>query len=262
MPGSADSRDPSPPAPDLHSHGSHLLSPILEGEAGTRSAHCPVCRAQVELTDAGGWLNVCCGSCGTYFVATDGKTPPPPAPEPPRPARSPIAPSEPLDPLEPGDRPRGFTSDVRTTPDGRRRVTCPRCLRAELEVPADAEVAVVLRCPLCHGPFLVGLGAVSIPPSMPDPLPPAPPPPPKPKWSDLVLLSPDGRWWVRCPTCSRELLIPPGREPVTVLECPSCKREVVADLTPWRTPGPPPTPRPRRSWARVVWDWFKATFTG
>src|SRR5262249_30701189 len=144
------------------SHGAHLLSPSLDGSDGSRVALCPVCRAQAVLSAAGGWLSVRCATCGTEDIATDGS--PPPAILPPPRVRSPLAPIEALDPLDPAaDRPRSFTSDVRTDAAGHRRVTCPQCLGAEILIPRGATVAVVLRCPACHGPFLVGLGAEPVP---------------------------------------------------------------------------------------------------
>jgi hypothetical protein len=118
-----------------------------------------VCLSQSPLPPTGGWVPVRCSACGTDFVATDGSPPPvaPAIPEAPV-AHSPIAPTSPLGPREPtSDLPRSFTSDVRIDAAGRRRVTCPQCRRADVMIPRHATVAIVLRCPVCHDPFLINL---------------------------------------------------------------------------------------------------------
>jgi DNA-directed RNA polymerase subunit RPC12/RpoP len=234
---------------DPDPHGAHLLAPIVPEITGTRTAACPVCSHGTVLPASGGWVPVRCPACGTDFVATDGSRPPEPPPPPPPPAPSPIAPHEPLEPLPAHpDRPRGFTSDVRPAPDGGWRVTCPQCGRADLEVPDSATVAVVLRCPVCHGPFLVGLGGSA----------PAPPGPPARArlFSHSRTLLPhyaDGRWYA-CPVCARVFVLIFDSDPdATTITCPSCVHTYTIGSL--RRPPPPPPP-PRGLWRRVR-DWLK-----
>ena len=243
-PAPAEPTHASPPTPSgtgFSSHGGHLLSPIVSGEGG-RSAVCPVCLASAALPPSGGWVPVHCRSCGTAFVATDG-SPPPPAPLPaPAPRASPIAPPAPLDPRPAdADRPRGFTSDVRATPDGRRRVTCPQCHRAELDIPRGAAVAVVLRCPVCHGPFLVNLEGKPAPPVPP---PPAPAPAPVPDDAD-------GRLWDSCPKCGDGAMTTETIGHVLVRTCAVCGKRVTVGRV---SPPPPPHAAPRAPARREVFD--------
>lgn len=222
---------------EFASHGSHLLSPIEQSEDGSRSARCPVCRTAEPLALSGGWLPIHCRTCGTEFVATDGSPPPVLPPPPSRP--SPIAPPSPLEPLPPlADRPRSFTSDVRTDEDGRMWVTCPQCRRADVTIPRGATVAVVLRCPACHGPFLVGLGSPS-PSELPEP----PEPPPLP-------FNPDGRVWDYCPRCGREALSPERVGGAYVLTCGVCGQQVLVSEGPY-PPRPLALPAQPSIWERI-----------
>ncbi len=54
----------------------HLLGPILTGSAvgSERTSICPVCLANVPLTEPGGWVPYRCPECGTDCVAHDGRT--------------------------------------------------------------------------------------------------------------------------------------------------------------------------------------------
>jgi hypothetical protein len=226
--------EPPPALPaGMTSHGSHLLSPILPGD-GARGALCPVCRARALLPPAGGWVTVACGSCGTEFVATDGSPPPPPLPPPAAP--SPIAPTSPPEPpaVFP-DRARGFTSDVRVGPDGHRRVTCPQCLGAEVLVPDGATVGIVLRCPVCHGPFLVALSGGAGPE--------------EPVGGDIPY-EPDRRVWDPCPRCGREALTPERMGRVYVLRCTACGERVTLSPGPY-APRPLSLPAPPSVWERL-----------
>jgi len=235
---------------EIASHGSHLLSPILQSEDGARSALCPVCRTAEPLLSEGGWLNVRCQTCGTEFMATDGSPPPavlPPPPALPTPVPSPIAPTSPLEPLPPPtDLPRSFTSDVYTDADGRRRVACPQCHGALIDVPRGARVAVVLRCPVCHGPFLVGLSSPEPEPlELPDPeMSPLPPLP----------FNPDGRLWYHCPKCGYESLTPGRMGAAFILTCGVCGQRILVSEGP-HPPRPPALPAPPSIWERI-WRLF------
>lgn len=246
--------------PAFTTHGAHLLSPITLSTTGPRAAACPVCLVVAALPPTGGWVPVRCRSCGTEFVATDGSPPPAPAPAPPPP--SPIAPpSRPTPRPADSDAPRGFTSDVRTTADGGRRVTCPRCLGADLKVPRGATVAVVLRCPVCRGPFLVNLDGKPAPPA---PAPPPSPPPPA-RGSDktpvvpiygagysAVVLCP--RCWVRTPApgtgsrwlrftcagCGAKFKADTEADPLPLAAIPPALAP--APAVPWKATGPAGAP--------------------
>jgi hypothetical protein len=128
---------------------------------------------------------------------------------------------------------------VRTDAAGRRRVTCPQCRRAEVEVPRGATVAVVLRCPMCHGPFLVGLD-----PSAPEPTPAAPPAPD-------VIIDADGRLWDYCPKCGYAALSPTRIGTAFALTCGVCGQEIIVNHGP-----APPDSVPLSIWERIR-KWFR-----
>jgi hypothetical protein len=206
----------------LDAHGSHLLAPIVARADGSRAATCPVCLALAVLPETGGWLDVCCAACGTEFVATDGSPPPvvlPPPPPPPLPRAIPVRPS----PLKPPPvawgplpvEPQGFTDDVRIDRSGHRFVTCPQCHGATVDIPDDAWIALLLRCPACRGPFLVNLSREPTPAGPPDP--PAPPP----------VYDPFGKVWSHCPNCGLAALTPERTDSDRSLVCTVCRQRIV-----------------------------------
>ncbi len=232
---------PSPANSDggVTSHGAHLLSPIAHAAAGGRGAACPVCLTTAALPPAGGWVPVHCSACGTEFVATDGSPPPAPPPRVP----SPIAPPAPLGPRAPdSDLPRGFTSDVRVTTGGRRRVTCPQCRRTDVDIPAGATVVDFLRCPLCDGKFLVGLDGGSAPPARPPA--PAPPPPPPPRDTIPVsrIYGAGDTAYAPCPKCWTRAPAPRAEHGWVWFRCENCDSPFKADsraAAPAHPPAPP-----------------------
>ncbi len=262
-------RPPAPPA----AHGAHLLAQIVSGADGTRTATCPVCSTSRAVPSAGGWVPLICVSCGTEYVASDG-SPPPAPPTPPPPVRSPLAPTAALEPRHSdADAPRGFTSDVSTTPDGRRLVACPRCHSAELAVPPGATVGVVLRCPACNWVFLVsldgGTAADRSPATTPAPVAPRRPPvTPRPakRWKTTgpddapvaVIVGTGPTAWAACPAC-RSPVSAPG-EPIgwVWLRCNRCGAAFRADSSRAPKPAPArvvPPPRPPSLWRRMR-EWF------
>jgi hypothetical protein len=251
-----------PPAPDppeplpvvsaewLASHHEYLLVPIESGPDGVRTAACPVCVSPVPLPPTGGWINTCCPACGTEFVATDGMTPPPEpvahsTPEP-RTRPGPLAPP-PFGPLAPlPDRALSFTSDIHTDVMGRKFVTCPLCLGADVYIPEDASVAAFPRCPSCHGSFLVKLSTTPAPVAAPESVPGAPPPPP--------IFDPDGRLWHYCPNCGLAALSPERVGRAYVLTCLSCGQRIV--VSKGAPPRLAPLPAPPSLWDRIR-HWFR-----
>lgn len=200
-----------------------------------------MCVAPAPLPPDGGWVEVRCAACGTDFVASDGG-PPPVVPRPEPVAPPPVGRASPLAP-PPGEwsplphEPRGFTDDVSIDATGRRFVNCPQCRSALVDIPDDAWMAVMLRCPACGGPFLVNLSREPTPAA---PGPPAPPP----------VFDPHRKLWSRCPNCGHAALTPARSERDRALVCTACGQRVVVS-TGRRAPMLPLLPAPPTLWDRI-----------
>lgn len=249
-------KPPTPPEPTappvpvsfdwLTGHESHLLAPIVANDDGSRTATCPVCVTAAPVP-TGGWVNVRCSACGTDFIASDGSPPPVIAPPPvPPPPTAPVAPS----PLAPPPvlwgplptEPQGFTDDVYIDPTGRRFVICPQCHSAEVDIPEDAWVAELVRCPACNNSILVNLGREPKPTGPPEP----PPPPP--------IYDPYGKMWSKCPNCGLAALTPDRTDHERALVCTVCRQRIIVSKG-RRPPRPLALPAPLGAWERF-WRWF------
>lgn len=163
-----------PTAPDFGSHGTHLLAPLRPGPDASRLAACPVCvTAAAVPASAGGWVPLRCETCGTEFVATDGRTPPPaPAPVPPpppvrigKPKTYPLL-EIPFTAKPP--KPTGLLVPMLPGSGAWRLARCPVC--HSLETVSNPGGWVHLRCGSCGTEFTATDGTAP-------PTPPAPPPP-------------------------------------------------------------------------------------
>ncbi len=249
------------PDPGFSINGTHLVSPIRSGSAGSRIAPCPVCLTQVDIhRSAGSWVSLRCDSCGTEFQATDGTAPAPLASKPgagPEPMRRSVEARNLQVWIDSGE-PRRWIDYRKGMWSEADFLKLTNSLRLSRLWPLDLNEVRRVLSEMSERYRTKGTNWGT-------PLARSPSPPSATTPTGLIRTSDvyrtiDGNLWVPCPICrSFNVEIPPelpsrsaGEVPLT---CSGCGRRFVALLKKKPALLPPPPPPPPSFWGKVR-KWF------